>query len=76
MISKSLGVKNEDQAREWFKNHQVVHEKFEIWNKELEKKIKELQNKADNYLSSFKEVRGYKRSNKSRKFPTTKKSKK
>jgi hypothetical protein len=43
LISKTLGVKNENEAREWFRNHQEVHEKFEEWDRELEKKMKELQ---------------------------------
>lgn len=54
LISKSLGIKNEDEAREWFRNHQEAHERFEEWNRELEKKIKELQSKASEYLSSLK----------------------
>ena len=74
LVSRSLGVKNEDEAREWFNNHKDAHLKFEDWNKELEKKIKELQRKAKDYLSSFKEPESHKRGNKSR-IPKTKKSK-
>jgi hypothetical protein len=38
--------------------------------------MKELQNKANDYLSSYKESQGYKRKNKFRKLPASKKSKK
>ena len=76
LISKSLGLKNENEARGWFKNHQEVHTKFEEWNKKLEKKIKELQHKASDYLSLFKESRVDKRTNKSRKLPQSKKVRK
>lgn len=75
IVVKSLGVKNENEAREWFTYNQEVHKKFEEWNKELEKKIKELQNNASDYLNSFKETRGDKRTNKSRKQQITKKIK-
>ena len=74
LVSKSLGVKNEDEAREWFDKNKDAHQKFEEWNKELEKKIKELQRKAGDYLSSFKEPKSHKRGNKSR-VQKTKKSK-
>ena len=73
LVSKSLGLKNENEAREWFGNNKEVHIKFEEWNKELQLRIKELQNKASDYLSLFKESRGNKRNNKSRKLPKTKK---
>lgn len=74
LVVKSLGVKNENQARDWFKNNQETHKKFEEWNKELEKKMKELQRKASDYLSTFKETRGDKRTNKSKMISKTKKS--
>ena len=74
LVSRSLGVKNEDEARKWFNNNKDAHKKFEEWNKELEKKIKELQRKAGDYLSLFKEPKSNKRGNKSR-IPKTKKSK-
>ena len=76
LISKSLGLKNENEAREWFGNKREVHTKFEEWNKELQRKIKEIQNKASDYLSLFKESRVDKRTNKSRKLPHTKKVRK
>lgn len=75
LVVKSLGFKNEEQARDWFKNNPDSHKRFEEWNKELEKKIKELQRKASDYLSTFKETRSDKRTNKSRKIPKTKKPK-
>ncbi len=43
IISKSLNVKNENEARNWFANHKDSHNKFEEWNKEFENKMKELQ---------------------------------
>ncbi len=76
LVVKSLGVKNENQAREWFKNNQNAHKMFEEWNKELEKKMKELQRKAGDYLTTFKETHGDKRTNKSRIIPKTKRTKK
>ncbi len=75
LVVKSLGVKNENQAREWFRDNHEVHKKFEEWNKELEKKMKDLQRKAGDYLSTFKETCGDKRTNKSRIVPKTKKPK-
>ena len=45
-----------DQARDWFTNHKEVHQKFEEWNKELEKKMKELQRIASDYLNTFKKI--------------------
>lgn len=45
LISKSLGVKNEIKAREWFGNHQNIHQEFEVWNKDLEKKDKRITEK-------------------------------
>lgn len=75
LVVKSLGVKNENEAREWFKKTQEAHKNFEQWNKDMEKKMKSLQNKASDYLGCFKDTRGDKRANKSRKQQIFKKKK-
>ncbi len=46
VIVNSLGLRNENEAREWFRNNPHVHEAFENMNKELELKILELQKRA------------------------------
>lgn len=76
LISKSLGVKNENEAREWFGKNEYAHKKFETWNKDLDKTFKELQKKASAYLSVFKDTRVDKRINNSKKLPASKRPKK
>ena len=76
LISKALGVKNQTAAREWFAKNQNANKKFQAWNKEVEKTFKDVQTKADNYLSDFKETRGQKRSANSRKLLSSKEAKK
>ena len=75
LISKSLGVKNEDKARTWFGRNQYAHKRFEKWNKELEEKMKELQREAGKYLSLFRPSLVEKRNNKSRIQPKSKRKK-
>jgi hypothetical protein len=46
IIAGALGLKNELEAREWFRDHPQVHSEFEAMNWELKHKIAELQNRA------------------------------
>jgi hypothetical protein len=41
-----LGLRNENEAREWFRSHPDTHVEFELMNQELQQKINELQERA------------------------------
>ena len=53
VIVEGLGLRNELEAREWFRLHPEVHYEFELMNNELQLKILELQNKAKRGLQEL-----------------------
>ena len=46
VVNTSIGVNNEMEAREWFRNHPQVHAHFQQMNAELIAHIKHLQDRA------------------------------
>ena len=50
VIVGALGVKNENEAREWFRLHPEVYQHFYLMECELQDKITELQERAYNGL--------------------------
>lgn len=53
LIVSALGLRNENEAREWFRLHPDVHHQFESMNQELQVKINELQERAKNGLQEI-----------------------
>ena len=53
LIARSLGSRNENEAREWFRTHPEVHVHFYQMECELKAKIEELQQRAYNGLTDI-----------------------